>query len=304
MMNRRSFLFAGAAALTAAPGAPLIDTHIHLFASDQKKFPYHRNAVYKPEAKDLEPYLAFVKQAGIDGVVIVHPEPYQDDHTYLEYCFAHEPRKGFFKGTCLFDPIAPETPDRMAALVKKNPDRIVAMRIHVNREAGVKPTTSGPIRDRDLKHPAIKTAWRKAHDLGLAVQMHFIPLHAPEIADLAREFSSTPVILDHLARSGQGTPEQYNRVLEMAKLPNVYMKYSGVRYSSKQPSPHRDAAPLVRRTFDAFGPNRIIWGGLGMTMPEFKENSATLDALFDFASAADRAKIRGGNAVKLFRFRV
>ena len=144
MMNRRTFLYTGAAALTAAPGAPLIDTHIHLFASDQKKFPYHKNASYKPPAQDLEPYLAFVKQAGIDGAVIVHPEPYQEDHSYLEHCFAHEPRKGFFKGTCLFDPIAPDTPDRMAALVKRNPDRIVALRIHENREAGVKPTVSAP----------------------------------------------------------------------------------------------------------------------------------------------------------------
>ena len=304
MMNRRTFLYTGAAALTAAPGAPLIDTHIHLFASDQKKFPYHKNASYKPPAQDLEPYLAFVKQAGIDGAVIVHPEPYQEDHSYLEHCFAHEHRKGFFKGTCLFDPIAPDTPERMAALVKRNPDRIVTLRIHENREAGVKPTVSGSIRDRDLKHPAMKTTWRKAGDLGLAIQMHLIPLHAPEIAALAREFASTPVVLDHLARSGQGTPEQYNRVLDMAKLPNVYMKFSGVRYSSKQDSPHRDVAPLVRRTFDAFGPNRIIWGGLGMNMEEFRKNSAMLDTLFDFASAADRAKIRGGNAVKLFRFRV
>ena len=304
MMNRRSFLFAGAAALSAAPGAPLIETHLHLFASDQKKFPYHPNAVYKPGPRDLDEYIAFARQAGIDGVVIVHPEPYQDDHTYLEYCFSKEPKPGFFKGTCLFDPIAPDTPDRMAALVKRNPGRIVALRIHETREAGVKPTTSGAIRDRDLKHPAIKTAWRKAHDLGLGIQMHFIPLHAPEIADLAREFSSTPVILDHLARSGQGRPEQYNRVLAMGKLPNVYMKFSGVRYSSKQDPPHRDAAPLVRRTFDAFGPDRLLWGGLGMDMKEFKQNSATLDALFDFASAADRAKIRGGNAARLFRFRV
>jgi predicted TIM-barrel fold metal-dependent hydrolase len=168
----------------------------------------------------------------------------------------------------------------------------------------VKATTSGAIRDRDLRHPAMKTTWRKAHDLGLAVQMHLIPLHAPEIADLAREFSSTNVILDHLARAGQGSLEQYNRVLDMGKLPNVYMKYSGVRYSSKQEPPYRDVAPLIRRTFDAFGPDRMIWGGLGMDMKEFRENSATLDTLFDFASAADRAKIRGGNAARLFRFQV
>ena len=32
---------------------------------------------------------------------------------------AHEPSPGFFKGTCLFDPIDPETPKRMQALVRE-----------------------------------------------------------------------------------------------------------------------------------------------------------------------------------------
>lgn len=241
-----------------AGNRPLIDTHIHLF--DPKRFPYHTNAAYQAPPSPLEPYLRFVNEAGIDHVIVVHPEPYQDDHRYLEYCFAHEPSPMFFKGTCLFDPIAPETPDRMAELVKRNPKRIVALRIHTNRTEGSPPTTSGPIRDRDLKHPAVRQTIRKAQDLGLGIQMHMIPLHAPEIAALAKEFSSTPFFIDHLARSAQGTSEQYKKVLEMGGYGNVYMKFSGWAYSSKEKSPpFGDAKPLVRRTFDAFGPDRMMW---------------------------------------------
>jgi len=284
------------------PRGLLIDTHIHLFAADQKRFPYHRNAVYRPAPRPLEDYVKFVRAAKIDHALIVHPEPYQDDHSYLEHCFASEPSPGFFKGTCLFDPIAPATLDRMTELVKRNPRRIVALRIHVNREPGVPPTTSGAIRDRDLKHPQMKLTWRKAHELGLAIQMHFIPYHAPEIHALSSEFRDTPVILDHLARSGQGTPEQYEQVLRMAKLPKVYMKISGIGYSSKQDYPHRDVKPLIRRTYEAFGPDRLLWGGLGMSMPEFERNVAMFEELFDFATEADRAKIRGLNAARLFRF--
>lgn len=305
-MNRRQFLLAASAGVAAAAATkgPLIDTHIHVFADDQKRFPYHANAAYKPPAYPLETYIKFAREAGIDHTLIIHPEPYQDDHSYLEYCFKNEPSPMFFKGTCLFDPIKPDTPGRMAELVKSNPKRIVAMRIHTNREKGVAPTTSGPIRDRDLKHPGVRASIRKAHDLGLGVQMHFIPLHAPEIAELAKEFPKTPFILDHLARSGQGTPEQYNNVLAMGKLGNVYMKYSGVRYSSKEKPPHRDAKPLVRRTFDAFGPDRMIWGGIGHNMAEFREAQQTFDFMFDFASEQDRAKIRGLTAAKLFDFKV
>lgn len=301
-IGRRAFLFASAAGLAAAPKPLLIDTHVHLFAGDQARFPYHRDAVYRPPAQPLEPYAAFARSAGIAHTVIVHPEPYQDDHRYLEHCFANEPSPHFFKGTCLFDPVAPATPDRMTDLVRKNPRRIVALRIHVNRTAGEPPTVSGAIRDRDLKHPAMRTTWRKAHELGLAIQMHMIPLHAPEVAALAREFANTPVIIDHLARAGEGTAEEYARVLDMAKLKNVWMKFSGVNYSSKQPPPHADAKPLVRRTFDAFGPDRMMWGGLGMNLRDFERNRATFEELLDFASEADRAKIRGLNAAKLFHF--
>src|SRR4029453_17140078 len=100
-------------------------------------------APLKPPPQPLGPYVEFTRQAGIGHAVIVHPEPYQDDHRYLEYCFGHEPSPGFFKGTCLFDPIAPSTPARMETLAKRYPGRIVALRIHENHKPGKPPTTVG-----------------------------------------------------------------------------------------------------------------------------------------------------------------
>jgi predicted TIM-barrel fold metal-dependent hydrolase len=289
-----------ALAAIARPKGLLVDTHIHLFAEEQARFPYHANATYRPPAQPLEPYLDFVRRAAIDHTIIVHPEPYQDDHRYLEHCFAHEPRRGFFKGTCLFDPIAPDTPARIAALRKRHPGRIVALRIHMNLDPAKPPSASGAIRDRDLRHPAMAETWRACAAMGLAVQMHFIPAYAGRIGELAARFRDMPVILDHLARAGQGTPAEYNEVLKLARLPRVYMKFSGVRYSSRQDHPYRDVKPLVRRTYDAFGPDRMLWGGLGHSMPEFEKAVQLFELMFDFASEADRARIRGLNAKKLF----
>ena len=65
---------------------------------------------------------------------------------------------------------------------------------------------------------------------------------------------------------------------------------------------HRDAAPLVRRAYDAFGPDRIVWGGLGHDMAEFERQVRLLDELFEFAPESDRAKIRGLTAMRLFGF--
>ena len=252
----------------------------------------------------VEEYVKFAREAHIDHAVIVHPEPYQDDHRYLEFCFAHEPSPGFFKGTCLFDPIDPETPKRMQALVKKNPGRIVALRIHETHAAGTPSTTSGLIRDRDLKNPQMAVTWRAAHELGLAIQIHCIPHYAVAIGELASKFQDTPVILDHLARPGQGTTEEYDQVLKLAQIPRVYMKYTstGVASASKQPFPHADAKPLVKRVYQAFGADKIILGELGGNMAEFQQAMQLFDLMFDFAPEPERAKMQGLNAKKLFAF--
>jgi predicted TIM-barrel fold metal-dependent hydrolase len=301
-LSRRQFLAASAA--LAAPEKPVvIDSHIHLFAGDQKRFPYHPNATYRPPAQTLEQYVAFARAAGLAHAVIVHPEPYQDDHRYLEHCFANEPSRGFFKGTCLFDPVADETPARMAALVKKLPGRIVALRVHRTQDRELPPTTSGPIRDRDLRSPALRATLRRAGELGLAIQFHLSPYAAPQVAALADEFGGTAMILDHLARARYGTPEEYAEVLRLARFPKMIMKFSALQYSSRQDYPYDDARPLVRRVWDAFGPQRIIWGSLGQSLEEFRRNDALLERMFDFATPAERAGIRGGNAARLFGFR-
>ena len=77
-----------------------------------------------------------------------------------------------------------------------------------------------------------------------------------------------PVMLDHLARPGQGTPEEYVESSSWASVRNLYMKFTttGVTSASKEPYPHLDARPLVKRVYEAFGPDRMMWGELGLNM--------------------------------------
>ena len=276
----------------------LVDTHVHLF--DPKRFPYHPAATYKPPPEPLEPYAKFALAAKLDSAIIVHPEPYQDDHKYLEYCFRHEPRPGFFKGTCLFDPISKDTPQRMQSLMTKSPGKIVALRIHAVQPLSKEPTVSGPIKDRDLRHPQMKQTWEAAHFLGLAIQMHFIPEQAGRIRELAQQFPQVTVVLDHLGRPGQGTSAQVEEVLRLAQLPRTILKFSGLTYVSKQPSPYQDAAPLIRKYYDAFGADRMIWGGLGMNLKQFAEQTKAFNVLLSFATEREKDLIRGLNAKRIF----
>src|SRR5690349_12657289 len=80
---------------------PVIDTHLHCFAgAKDSRFPYHPHAPYRPEsAATPEHLLKCMEGAGVSHAIVVHPEPYQDDHRYLEYCL--QVGKKRLKGTCL-----------------------------------------------------------------------------------------------------------------------------------------------------------------------------------------------------------
>jgi predicted TIM-barrel fold metal-dependent hydrolase len=284
-LSRRSLL-----AAWLAPAANLtIDTHIHLF--DPVRFPYAPDATYRPPAFTLEDHVQFAGAAGLAHAVIVHPEPYQDDHRSLEFFLEHEPRPGYFKGTCLFDPFRDDTPKRMRELVRRRPGRIAALRIHAMSRI---PESGGPIRNRDLSDPRMAACWKAAADLGLAVQMHFIPAQAARVRALAARFRDVTVILDHMGRPGQGSEEEYQDVLAMAALPRVILKYSNwEEYGG-------DLRELTRRLFHAFGPDRMMWGALGNTPEAYRAHVDRFEDALSFASPEDRAKIRGGTAARLF----
>jgi len=291
MLNRRTLLLAP----FAAPLADSVEAHLHLF--EPARFPYHPAATYQPPAEPLAPYLTFAATHRIRHAIIVHPEPYQDDHRYLEYCFTHEKSAGFFKGTCLFDPVDPATPAKLRELTKRWPKRIVALRIHAVNGPGEPSSKSGPIKNRDLADPAMRRTWSACADLGLAVQMHFVPHHAPAIAALAKAVPVN-VILDHLGRAGV-EDGGWDQVARLAELPRTILKFSGLGYSSKQKHPYADLATPVGRLVKAFGTARMVQGGLGPSPKLYDEAVEQLNALI---AVADRAAVRYGNAMKIYGF--
>jgi predicted TIM-barrel fold metal-dependent hydrolase len=290
--SRREFLLAAAAAplaLAAAPRVPVVDTHLHCFAGkDDARFPYHARAPYRPDAATPQHLLHCMDGAGVDYAVVVHPEPYQDDHRYLEYCL--EVGKGRLKGTCLFFADRPGWDARMTELVKKWP--ILTARIHAY----------APERLPPFGKPELRALWKHASDLGLAVQLHFEPRYAPGFEPLIKEFATTTVILDHLGRPFQGTPEEHAVVVGWARYKNTVMKLAAI--PSERDYPHRPIAPVVKRLADAYGADRLIYGGgfgAGATPESYRAARERVRGFLAHLSAEDQAKVLGGNAARLFR---
>ncbi len=290
------------AATVVRPPGILIESHVHMISDDPVKFPFvQKTGASRPEP--VEAFMKFALEAKLDHAIIVTPEPYQDDPSYMESCLSG-PYGSFFKAICLFDPIDPRTPKRLADLAGRHPGKIVGMRIHELHPVGTPSTTSGVLRDRDLKDPQMAVTWRAAHDLGMGILIQCTPHFASEIGALAAKFPDMPVMLDHLARPGQGTPEEYAEVLKVGRLPNMYMKFTttGVTSASKEPYPHLDAKPLVKHVYESFGPDRIMWGELGLNMEQFGKAIQLFDTQLDFVPEPDKQKIRGLTAKKLYNF--
>src|SRR5262249_39580327 len=108
--------------------SPVVDAHLHCFAGkDDRRFPYHPRAPYRPEpAATPQMLLKLMDGAGVDYAIVVHPEPYQDDHSYLEHCLGVGGKR--LKGTALVFAGEEKSVGQLPGLVKRL--GVVAVRIH------------------------------------------------------------------------------------------------------------------------------------------------------------------------------
>jgi predicted TIM-barrel fold metal-dependent hydrolase len=295
--TRRTFLqtTAALAATTQLAAAailpPIVDTHIHCFAGTKdERFPYHANAPYKPEdAATPEKLLEDMNRCGVNGVVIVHPEPYQDDHRYLEHCLAVGGNR--FKGTALVFADQPKSVAQLPDLAKKLP--IVAVRVHAY----------APERLPPFDKPELRQLWKLASDLGLAVQLHLEPRYAPRFTPLIKEFADTTVIIDHLGRPLQGTAEEHAVVIKWSDFRNCVMKISSL--PTTRMYPHRDLKPVVKQLVTAYGADRLICGAGVYDKPS--REASIFSHLHEYLGGMDADstnKIFGLNAMRLFKFEV
>lgn len=271
--------------------APRVDCHLHCFGgANDLRFPYHDRAPYRPsEAATPEHLLKCMDGAGVANAIVVHPEPYQDDHRYLRHCL--EIGKGRLKGTCLVFADQANSIGKLEDLAKELP--IVAARVHAY----------APDRLPPFGTPELRRLWARATDLGLAMQLHFEPRYAPGFEPLIKEFRHTQVIIDHLGRPFQGTSDEHETVIRWAKYPNTFVKLSAIPDNRRYP--HRNIRPVIHRLVKEFGADRMIYGGGFGSEATAVSYRAAFERARDFIkhlSPMDQAKVLGENAMSLFRW--
>jgi predicted TIM-barrel fold metal-dependent hydrolase len=265
----------------------IIEWNTHLFSADTARYPFHPTATYVPgpdrrSADPLAEYQASMKARGIDRAVIVHPEPYGDDHRLVLDSLRRAPDR--FRATALFYPTDPDAPAKLRDLVAQEP-AICAIRFHAHRGKEQYLTS--------FDDPGVIALWQAAADLNRVVELHIGPNYAEQVARRIADFPTTPVLIDHLAEPHLGNAVEYAHVLELARFDHVYMKLSGLNHFADDAPLYSSAKPFTRRVAAAFTPARMVWGS---GVPEIVD-----EHLADY-SEAERAAVKGENVAKLLNW--
>ena len=106
--------------------------------------------------------------------------------------------------------------------------------------------------------------WAAADERSLPVGVAVLPDHLPLLGDIAARHPKMRMLVDHLAVLPFHVLPQaaahLDSLLALAEHPNIAIKASGVPSMATDAYPFASTHDLLRRCFDAFGPDRTFWG--------------------------------------------
>jgi len=329
LVNRRSFLqsavvfpvagtfAAGDHRLSAAPqekptarNVPIIDTHMHVWSNDPNRYPfphpYEKDFAYRdvPHEATVEMLVDDMDRYGCAHAVMVQVIYHGWDNSYVADCVKRYPDR--LKAHGLIDPTDPNVAQRLEYWMKEQS-------LHGMRFSPIYYQNGNHGGDSWLDASETHRLWRTAGKLGALFNFFIAAKQLPRLAKMVRAHPEVKITIDHLSQIDLGAddPEPEMRLLlSMAKYPNVWVKVSELTSVSKSGEyPFADAYPYVKRVFEAFGPDRLLFGTgypgsarAGYGRPTLGLEIDLIRKEMPFLSQSDRAKILGGNAQALWGF--
>ncbi len=158
-----------------------------------------------------------------------------------------------------------------------------------------------------ILRPRVDEALRALAPLGLAFDALVTPRELPALIAMAARHTELAIVVDHGAKpaiAGGGWEPWAAQMAELARMPHVHCKLSGLVTEAGTAWSVSTLAPYVEHLAARFGASRLIWGSdwpvveLGGGMARWWEATQALLAPLD---AASRAAILGGNARRFYR---
>lgn len=287
---------------------PILDSHLHLISSDEKRFPRvpgtktggggARNGGVRvlPTAVDA---LKWMAENGVErGLAVQKKSAYGFDNRYTLDAVDVLPEK--FAAVVVIDTEKEETPQLLSSLVSAH--NVLGLRLTGARdEAGAMPWL-----DSDV---AQKT-WRRAADLELAVDlMAMPPLYdastLERFAALAKKYPKARLVLDHVGwpvvdKGVAGAITDMH--LRLRDLGNVFFKLTTVNLDLIEDS-GLSTTEFVSAAAGKLGVDRLMWGSdLGNSAGSYAEMLGRMLLAAEGLDMAQHRQVLHDTAATVFRF--
>jgi L-fuconolactonase len=249
-----------------------------------------------PLWRDYEPpeLLPELQAAGVDRVVLVQAA---ETHAENLYMIGLARRFLWIAGVVAWlDPSSPAVAEEVAALLS-----VTAVR-------GFRPVRNGNASLAWMLEAPCDAGYRAIADGGASLDVLVEnPDDLPVVIALARRHSGLAIVLDHCGKpdiAGGRMQPWADHVAELAALPNVACKFSGLLNRARPLATPDDVAPYALHVLSAFGAGRVMWASdwppLTRAAGYARWRSVSTALLADL-SGAERASVEHGTAERVYR---
>ncbi|MCA9230572.1 MAG: amidohydrolase family protein [Planctomycetales bacterium] len=272
---------------------PWIDAHSHIWTHDIEKYPLANDFTVKslsPLFTEKE-LLAVAHSNGVGRVVLIHHHPFHGwDNSYLIDVTAKYPET--FRVVGIVDNLADNPWSKMRAMLKQH---VTGFRV------------TSDIHKEQWLAGGMDEMWKTAADTGQNICCLINPHEIPQIDAMCKRLPDTPVVIDHFARvgvDGEIRDADVEALCGLARYPRTSLKISAYYALGKKKPPYLDLVPMIRRVFDAYGPERLMWASdspyqLGGDNT-YEASIALVRDHLDFLSEEDRQWLLRKTAERVF----
>lgn len=275
-----------------------IDSHHHFWNPDVRNYPWMEGDALAPIRRvfapsDLQPSL---EAAEIDGTVLVQTVgSLVETEEFLATAASTEFVKGVVGWVDLQDRLVDDALDML--LARPDGTYLKGIRHQAHDEPG----------EDWLTRPDVIFGVAACGARGLVQDLLVKEPQLPAAITLADILEEAPFVLDHIAkpRIASGDMEPWRAlIVELARRGNVTCKLSGMITEAVWDGwSIDDLKPYVDVVFEAFGPDRIMFGSdwpVCLLAGQYGQVVDAAIALTDNLSADEKAQVFGGTAIRVY----
>jgi len=261
----------------------IIDSQVHIWPPDRPERPLGEAGLDRTPFSYHE-LVAAMDTAGVDRAILVPPSFDMDRNDYVTEAVQQHPERFAIMGR-----VHLKGCERNLLAGWKGQPGMLGVRLTFHRDA-----------DRPwIDDGTADWFWGEAEDDRIPVMVH-APERLAVVGEIARRHPALRIIVDHMgfarATMDDETIAGADRIVALARYPNVSVKVSALPCFSTAPYPFRNLREPLRRVIAAFGPERAFWGSDITRVPDscsYRQTVTHFTEELDFLSADDLEWIMG-----------